>query len=120
VIDSSFAYCVPSEDWKRETIYLKARGVDYIWCSPHLWPASQRQTGSRHRIAVTPATVEMNSLRDQEPCPDSVLEHVMERTLHGKILQTKREILIRITRCHVVKSSLTHYCGWMSRADVVR
>jgi hypothetical protein len=29
VIDSSFAYCVPTEDWKRETIYLKARGVDY-------------------------------------------------------------------------------------------
>ena len=32
----------------------------------------------------------------------------------------KRERLIRITRCHVVESVTSQYCGWQSRAGVVR
>jgi hypothetical protein len=32
----------------------------------------------------------------------------------------KREGLIRITRCHVVESVMSQYCGWQSRAGVVR
>ncbi len=29
-VESSCAYWVPLEDWKRETVYMEARGVDYI------------------------------------------------------------------------------------------
>ncbi len=32
------------------------------------------------------------------------MDHVVERMLHGEIVQMKRERLIRITRCHVVES----------------
>jgi hypothetical protein len=64
--------------------------------------------------------VEMYSLSDPEPCPDVALDHVVERVLHGEIVQMKRERLIRIARCHVVESVLSQYCGWQSRAGVVR
>jgi hypothetical protein len=40
--------------------------------------------------------------------------------LHGEIVQMKRERLIRITRCHVVESIMSQYCGWQNRAGVVR
>jgi hypothetical protein len=45
---------------------------------------------------------------------------VVERMLHGEIVQMKRERLIRITRCHVVESLMSQYCGWQSGAGVVR
>jgi hypothetical protein len=64
--------------------------------------------------------VDMYSLLDPEPCPDVAMDHVVERMLHGEILQMKRERLIRITRCHVVESVMIQYCGWQSRAGVVR
>jgi hypothetical protein len=48
------------------------------------------------------------------------MDHVVERMLHGEIVQMKRERLIRITRCHVVESIMSQYCGWQSRAGVVR
>jgi hypothetical protein len=31
------------------------------------------------------------SLLDQESCPNVVLDHVVKRTLHGEIIQMKRE-----------------------------
>ncbi len=64
--------------------------------------------------------VDMYSLLDPEPCPDVAMDHVVERMLHGEIVQMKRERLIRITRCHVVESIMSQYCGWQSRAGVVR
>ncbi len=64
--------------------------------------------------------VDMYSLLDPEPCPDVAMDHVVERMLHGEIVQMKRERLIRITRCHVVKSIMSQYCGWQSRAGFVR
>ncbi|MFN9904546.1 MAG: hypothetical protein ACK56F_00285, partial [bacterium] len=64
--------------------------------------------------------VDMNSLLDPEPCPDVAMDHVVERMMHGEIVQMKRERLIRITRCHVVESVMSQYCGWQSRAGVVR
>jgi hypothetical protein len=48
------------------------------------------------------------------------MDHVVERMMHGEIVQMKRERLIRITRCHVVESVMSQYCGWQSRAGVVR
>jgi hypothetical protein len=63
---------------------------------------------------------EMYSLLDPEPCPDVALDHVVEIVLHGEIVQMKRERLVQITRCHVVESVLSQYCGWKSRAGVVR
>jgi hypothetical protein len=48
--------------------------------------------------------VDMYSLLDPEPCPDVAMDHVVERMMHGEIVQMKRERLIRITRCHVVES----------------
>jgi hypothetical protein len=64
--------------------------------------------------------VEMYSLLDPEPCPDVALDHVEEQVMHGEIVQMKRERLVRITRCHIVKSVLSQYCGWQGRAGVVR
>jgi hypothetical protein len=64
--------------------------------------------------------VNMYSLLDPEPCPDVAMDHVVERMLHGEIVQMKWERLIRITRCHVVESIMSQYCGWQSRAGVVR
>jgi hypothetical protein len=64
--------------------------------------------------------VDMYSLLDPEPCPDVAMDHVVERMMHGEIVQMKRERLIRITRCHVVESVTSQYCGWQSRAGVVR
>ncbi len=65
--------------------------------------------------------VDMYSLLVPEPCPDVAMDHVVERMLHGEIVQMKRERLIRITRwCHVVESVVSQYCGWQSRAGVVR
>jgi hypothetical protein len=64
--------------------------------------------------------VDMYSLLDPEPCPDVAMDHVVERMLHGEIVQMKRERLIRITRCHVVESLMSQYCGWQSGAGVVR
>ncbi len=64
--------------------------------------------------------VDMYSLLDPEPCPDVAMDHVVERMMHGEIVQMKRERLIRITRCHVVESVMSQYCGWQSRAGVVR
>jgi hypothetical protein len=64
--------------------------------------------------------VDMYSLLDPEPCPDMAMDHVVERMLHGEIVQMKRERLIRITRCHVVESIMSRYCGWQSQAGVVR
>ncbi len=64
--------------------------------------------------------VDMYSLLDPEPCPDVAMDHVVERMLHGEIVQMKRERLIRITRCNVVESVMSQYCGWQSRAGVVR
>jgi hypothetical protein len=63
--------------------------------------------------------VDMYSLLDPEPCPDVAMDHVVERMLHGEIVQMKRERLIRITRC-LVESIMSQYCGWQSRAGVVR
>ncbi|MFN9901084.1 MAG: hypothetical protein ACK55Z_20350, partial [bacterium] len=57
---------------------------------------------------------------DPEPCPDVAMDHVVERMMHGEIVQMKRERLIRVTRCHVVESVMSQYCGWQSRAGVVR
>jgi hypothetical protein len=64
--------------------------------------------------------VDMYFLLDPEPCPDVAMDHVVERMLHGEIVQMKRERLIRITRCHVVESIMSQYCGWQSRVGVVR
>ncbi len=64
--------------------------------------------------------VDMYSLLDPEPCPDVAMDHAVERMLHGEIVQMKRERLIRITSCHVVESVMSQYCGWQSRAGVVR
>jgi hypothetical protein len=64
--------------------------------------------------------VEMYSLMDPEPCPDVALDPVVERVLHGEIVLMKRERLVRIAGCHVVESVLSQYCGWQSRAGVVR
>jgi len=64
--------------------------------------------------------VDMYSLLDSEPCPDVAMDHVVERMLHGEIVQMKRERLIRITRCHVVESIMSQYCGWQSGAGVMR
>jgi hypothetical protein len=64
--------------------------------------------------------VDMYSLLDPELCPDVAMDHVVERMMHGEIVQMKRERLIRITRCHVVESVTSQYCGWQSRAGVVR
>jgi hypothetical protein len=64
--------------------------------------------------------VDMYTLVDPEPCPDVAMDHVVERMLHQEIVQMKRERLIRITRCHVVESIMSQYCGWQSRAGVVR
>ncbi len=64
--------------------------------------------------------VDMYSLLDPEPCPDVAMDHVVERMLHGEIVQMKRERLIRITRCHVVESIMRQYCRWQSRSGVVR
>jgi hypothetical protein len=64
--------------------------------------------------------VDMYSLLDLEPCPDVAMDHVVERMLHGEIVQMKRERLIRITRCHVVEFIMSQYCGWQSRAGIVR
>ncbi len=64
--------------------------------------------------------VDMYSLLDPEPCPDVAMDHVVERMMHGEIVQMKRERLIRITRFHVVESVTSQYCGWQSRAGVVR
>jgi hypothetical protein len=64
--------------------------------------------------------VDMYSLLDPEPCPDVAMDLVVERKMHGEIVQMKRERLIRITRCHVVESVTSQYCGWQSRAGVVR
>jgi hypothetical protein len=64
--------------------------------------------------------VDMYSLLNPEPCPDVAMDHVVERMMHGEIVQMKRERLIRITRCHVVESVTSQYCGWQSRAGVVR
>jgi hypothetical protein len=64
--------------------------------------------------------VEMYLLLDPEPCPDVALDHVVERVLHGEIVQMKRERLVLITRCHVLELVLSQYCGWQSRAGVVR
>ncbi len=64
--------------------------------------------------------VDMYSLLDPEPYPDVAMDDVVKRMLHGEIVQMKRERLIRITRCHVVKSIMSQYCGWQSRAGVVR
>jgi hypothetical protein len=61
--------------------------------------------------------VDMYSLLDPEPCPDVAM---VERMMHGEIVQMKRERLVRITRCHVVESVTGQYCGWQSRAGVVR
>jgi hypothetical protein len=63
--------------------------------------------------------VDMYTLVDPEPCPDVAMDHVVERMLHQEIVQMKRERLIRITRCHVVESIMSQYCGWQSRAGVV-
>ncbi len=60
------------------------------------------------------------AVMDPEPCLDVAMDHVVERMLHGEIVQMKRERLIRITRCHVVESIMSQYCGWQSRAGVVR
>ncbi len=48
------------------------------------------------------------------------LDHVVEQVLHGEIVQMKRERLVRIIRCHIEESVLSQYCGWQSRAGVVR
>jgi hypothetical protein len=64
--------------------------------------------------------VDMHSLLDPEQCPDVAMDHVVEQMLHGEIVQMKRERLIRITRCHMVESIMSQYCGWQSRAGVVR
>jgi hypothetical protein len=64
--------------------------------------------------------VDMYSLLDPEPCPDVAMDHVVERMLHGEIVQMKRERLIRITICHMVEPIMSQYCGWQSRAGVVR
>ena len=64
--------------------------------------------------------VEMYSLLDPEPCPDVSPQHIVERVMQGEIVQLKRERLIKITRCHVVQSVFSQYCGWQSRAGVVR
>jgi hypothetical protein len=48
------------------------------------------------------------------------LDHLVERVLHREIAQMKRERLVRITRCHVVESVLSQYCGWQSMVVVVR
>ncbi len=64
--------------------------------------------------------VDMYSLLDLEPCPDVAMDHVVERMMHGEIVQMKRERLIRITRCHMVESITSQYCGWQSRAGAVK
>jgi hypothetical protein len=58
--------------------------------------------------------VDMYSMLDPEPCPDVAMDRMVE------IMQMKRERLIRITRCHVVESVMSQYCGWQSRAGVMR
>jgi hypothetical protein len=52
--------------------------------------------------------------------PGCGLDHVVERILQGEKLQMKMERLVQITRCHVVESVLSQYCGWQIRAGVVR
>ncbi len=64
--------------------------------------------------------MEMYSLLDPEPCTDVAMNHGVERTLQGEIMKVKRERLIRITHCHVVESVVSQYCGWQSRAGIMR
>jgi hypothetical protein len=58
--------------------------------------------------------VDMYSLLDPEPCPDEAMDHMVERMLHGEIVQMKRERFIRITRCHVVEFVMSQHCRWQS------
>ncbi len=55
--------------------------------------------------------VDMYFLLVPELCPDVAMDHVVEQMLHGEIVQMKRERLIRITRCHMVESVVSQYCG---------
>jgi hypothetical protein len=62
----------------------------------------------------------MYSLLDLEPGPDIALNYVVERFLHGEIVQMNRERLVRVTLCHIIESVLSQYCRWQSRAGVLR
>jgi hypothetical protein len=64
--------------------------------------------------------VEMDSLLDPEPCSDVAMNRMVERTLQGEKVQMKMERMTQITLCCVVEMITSQYCGWKSRAAVVR
>ena len=67
----------------------------------------------------TSAPLEHYSLLEPEPCGDG-RQHEIERTLFGEIVQMKKERLVQVTRCVVFETITSQYCGWQSRAGVVR
>jgi hypothetical protein len=51
--------------------------------------------GSKHMTAANSSyPVDIYSQLDPEPCPDVAMDHVVERMLHGEIVQMKPERLI--------------------------
>ena len=66
------------------------------------------------------APVEQYSLLDPEPCGNMQKVHAIERDLQGEIVQIKKERLVQVTRCQVFETVTSQFCGFQSRAGVVR
>ncbi len=66
------------------------------------------------------APIEQYSLLDPEPCGNMQKVHVVERDLHGEIVQIKKERLVQVTKCIMFETITSTFCGFQSRAGVPR
>ncbi len=65
------------------------------------------------------APIEQYSLLDPEPCWNMQKVHTVERDLHGEIVQINKERLVQVTKCIVVETITSTFCGFQSRAGVL-
>ncbi len=66
-------------------------------------------------------TVEYYSLLEPGPCIEThQQERPIVRSVTGEIVQLKKERLIQVTRCQVIETMVSQYCGFRSRVGVTR
>ncbi|OBQ34892.1 MAG: hypothetical protein AN484_26470, partial [Aphanizomenon flos-aquae WA102] len=60
------------------------------------------------------------SLLDPAPCDSGSKNADFERTVHGELVQQRKDRVTDVFRCQVVESIMSQYCGMWSAAGVVR
>ncbi|OBQ32264.1 MAG: hypothetical protein AN484_28110, partial [Aphanizomenon flos-aquae WA102] len=65
-------------------------------------------------------TVVSYSLLDPAPCESGSKNADFERTVHGELVQQRKDRVANVFRCQVVESIMSQYCGMWSAAGVVR